>query len=256
MGRKHRAFASHRRGQLDFRPTDVCVQAVEGETVRQAKEHGTQMKKFISMHDFVALTRTRIADAEIRTIMEIGSRDGVDAMFLKQEYPHANVYAIEGLPENYDRYMKHLAAITSFNVVITNYDGETDYHKKNLNGIHGIRNRGDQFGDTVLSNLSCKRIDTVCREQQIDAIDMVKIDVEGCTYEVLESFGDLLHTVKIMHIETESYPFFEGQVLHETVCEYLRNHGFAMIALTTIGALNNNEHHQHDSVWVNVMHTV
>ena len=77
---------------------------------------------------------------------------------------------------------------------------------------------------------------------------MIKIDVEGATYEILNSMGDILKTIKIMHIETESYPFFKNQKLHDVVADYLSEKGFSMIDMTRVMIADG---YQHDSVWVN-----
>jgi hypothetical protein len=77
---------------------------------------------------------------------------------------------------------------------------------------------------------------------------MVKIDVEGATFEIFKSMGDMLKTIKIMHIETENYEFFKNQKLHDVVADFLTENGFTMIDMTF------EEFHvgqQFDSVWIN-----
>jgi FkbM family methyltransferase len=203
----------------------------------------------INMDEFVDLTREYTDTTKINTIFEIGSLDAKDSLFFKGEFPDANVYAIEGLTENYDMYMKHLTNINPINIVISNFDGTISYHKKDINGLHGILNRGDLYGKTVIEGLPCKRIDTICTELGLTSIDMVKIDVEGATQQILESMGNIIETIKIMHIETESYPFFKGQVLHDDVCNYLISKDFTMVRLSEVDITSNGK--QHDSVWVN-----
>ena len=204
----------------------------------------------INMSEFVDLVKSHVSDINI--IFEIGSLDANDSLFFKEQFPNADVYAIEGLSENYEKYMKNLTTITPINMVITDYDGTINYYKKNINGLHGIRNRGNEYGNTVLEGVTCKRMDTLCGELGITKIDMVKIDVEGATQEILTGFGELLKTIKIMHIETESYQFFEGQILHEEVVSYLTDKGFTMVKLSSVDITNNGK--QHDSVWVNNTH--
>jgi len=157
------------------------------------------------------------------------------------------VYCIEGLPDNYNTYLKNLTNITPINIVIADYDGEITYHKKNVNGIHGILNRGDEYGTETIT-LKCKTIKTLCNDYNIQSIDFVKIDVEGATYEILNGMSEMLDTIKIMHIETESYPFFKGQKLHDEVADYLTNKDFTMVDMTSVN-INNGQ--QYDSVWIN-----
>ena len=89
---------------------------------------------------------------------------------------------------------------------------------------------------------------TICKNYKIDSMDLIKIDVEGATYEILESMSDFIKTIKIMHIETESYEFFKGQKLHNVVSDFLLSLGFTMIDKTDVLISGG---YQHDSVWLN-----
>jgi FkbM family methyltransferase len=205
------------------------------------------MKIDINMEEFMNYSKKFFDSSDIKNIMEIGSLDGRDSLYFKEHYPNANVFCIEGLPSNYQNYLSNLDTITPINIVIADYDGMITFHHKNINGIHGILNRGDQYGTDTLS-LPCKTIKTICKEYKIDNIDLVKIDVEGASYEILNSMGDKLKDIKIMHIETESYPFFKGQKLHSEVEVILLENGFELIELSSV---NIGIGKQHDSVWVN-----
>lgn len=46
----------------------------------------------------------------------------------------------------------------------------------------------------------------------------MKVDIEGATYDILfdMSNNNILNDVKLLHIERESFPYFEGQKLLET----------------------------------------
>jgi FkbM family methyltransferase len=205
------------------------------------------MKIDINMEEFMNYSKKFFDSSDIKNIMEIGSLDGRDSLYFKEHYPNANVFCIEGLPSNYQNYLSNLDTITPINIVIADYDGMITFHHKNINGIHGILNRGDQYGTDTLY-LPCKTIKTICKEYKIDNIDLVKIDVEGASYEILNSMGDKLKDIKIMHIETESYPFFKGQKLHSEVEVILLENGFELIELSSV---NIGIGKQHDSVWVN-----
>lgn len=199
------------------------------------------------MKEFISLSKKYLDESEIKNIVEIGSLNGEDSLYFKTQYPNSNVFCIEGLPDNYNQYLKDLTVITPINAVIANYDGTVKYHKKNINGIHGILDRGQQYGSEII-DLPCYTMKTICEKYRIDSMDLIKIDVEGATYEILESMGSILDTVKIMHIETESYEFFKGQKLHNVVSDYLTERGFTMVDKTDALIAG---YHQHDSVWLN-----
>lgn len=203
------------------------------------------MRDSINMDEFVNITNKYIKNSDINIIMEIGSLDGGDAVFLKRKYPHASVYAIEGLPDNYQS-MKVLSTITAIQSIVCDYDGYIQFNKKNINGIHGIYDRGSEYGTNVIVEPCC-RLDTLCLKHNIPYIDLLKIDVEGATYDVIKGMGNLFTKIKCMHIETENYPFFIGQKLHSDVVSLL-NDTFNMVKMTSVGI---GMGYQHDSVWVN-----
>lgn len=206
------------------------------------------MKNSITMEEFSKLIDHYVNVDRNFNIIEIGSLDGGDAIFLKEKYPNSNVYAIEGLPDNYERYLKSLKGINCYNIIINEYDGLVDYYCKDINGIHGIFDRGSQYGGSVLEKKECKTIKTFAIENKITSLDVLKIDVEGASLEVLKGANEMIDTIKIMHIETESFSFFAGQKLHKDVVEFLEEK-FVMIDFSQVEIETNK--YQYDSVWVN-----
>lgn len=204
----------------------------------------------ITMPDFISLINENFKKDQISVIFEVGALDAKDALLFKNEFPAANVFAVEGLVDNFNNYMKKLKIITPINAIICDKDGTVDYYKKIINGIHGIFNRGDEYPGEIIRDVPCCTLKTLCKEYDVEIIDVIKIDVEGATFEVLKGMGDLLSTIKIMHIETETIQYFKGQKLHEEVIKFLEDNNFSMIDFTScpIGSGT-----QCDSVWINNM---
>lgn len=199
--------------------------------------------KDINMFEFVKLIKEYCPNP--RCIVEVGSMDGKDSLFFKETFPDAEVYAIEGLPENCE-IIKKIKCINSIQAVISSQDGNIKFYKKDINGLHGIYDRGSRYGTQVI-DMPCFTLKRILKENGINKIDIMKIDVEGATFDVLKGMEDRLDEVKIMHIETESYPFFEGQKLHKDVEELLLNKGFELVQMSQV-KINENGF-QHDSVW-------
>lgn len=181
-----------------------------------------------------------------KVIMEIGSMDGTDAILLKSAFPESTVYCIEGLPDNFNTYIKDLKDLVPINCVVSNIEGIVTYYMKNINGIHGIYDRGSNYGTKTLE-LNSKRLVTLCKEYNIKELEVLKIDVEGATLDILYSMDSLLNTIKIMHIETETIEYFKGQTLEKKVFAFLEKNNFKLIDIqgTSIG-----QGTQNDSVWV------
>lgn len=181
-------------------------------------------------------------------IFDIGSRDGIDAIFLRDNIPNSIVYAFEACPTEYllhkDRVEKQ--NVNWFNLAIYNYDGSIVIHEKAIgSGIHSVRDRGQEYGNKTVT-VPCMRVDTFCDKYNIKP-NVVKIDVEGCSMEVLESFGSYLKYVDIFHVESEEIKYFKDQVLQKDVFEFLERNNFKQIMYSSLGNFK-----QHDSVWINL----
>jgi len=199
----------------------------------------------IDMENFVKIVKNNFADEQINTIVEVGALDGADSVYFKQCFPHAKVIAFEGLKENWEA--ANPPGVTWLNRVIASYNGEVDFHVKITNGIHGIYDRGSIYG-TETRTVPCYRLDSEFLCIMDESIDMMKIDVEGATYDVFEGMGHLLDTVKIMHIETEDVRYFAGQKkLHAEVYEFLHSKGFTCLKLAGARIQHGS---QYDSVWI------
>jgi len=202
----------------------------------------------ITVDRFIKIIKENLDENSIKTIFEIGAMDGKDSLLFKEVFPDAEVYTFEGLLDNYENYLKNLKTINGFNLILNNYNGEVIFHKKRINGIHGILDRGEIYGTEKIV-YPCKRVDSVCNSLNVEQIDVLKLDVEGSTYEVLEGFGNILQHVKIMHIETEDGELFKNQKLDDCVCEFLQNNNFKCIEKA--GTIIQDGKRQFDSVWIN-----
>lgn len=203
------------------------------------------MNTSITMPMFVNLIKEYIK-TPINTIVEVGSLNGDDAAFLRSHFEGSVAYAIEGLEENFNTYILSRPDVIGIYEIICDVDRVVTYHIKNVNGIHGIFDRGQDYGTKKLET-KCISMQTLCKKYSIPPIDVMKIDVEGATFEVLNGMGPLLDHVKIMHIETESFAFFQGQQLHGVVSGFLESRGFRQVCITSADI---DSQQQHDSVWI------
>ncbi len=200
----------------------------------------------IPMSIFVNYIKKYVPDPIV--IVDLGAMDAKDSMYFKTCFPKARVYAIEGLKENYNLF-KDVEDIIPINTVVCNLDGDINFYKKNVNGIHSIYNRGDIYG-LDLVKVKCYKFKTLINNViKEDSLDVLKIDVEGATYDVLLSMEDYIHNIGIMHIETETVEFFKNQALEHTSFEYLKQHGFEMMDRKCCEIEKDGL--QCDSVWLN-----
>lgn len=177
-----------------------------------------------------------------KVFLELGAREAHDSLYFKELYPQARVVAVEAnelvWKENYTDKIEY------FNAGVFNETTRLKFHLNERKlGISSFRDRGAKYGSQVVY-IDTITADAFCRRHNIDEIDVLKLDVEGCSYEVLESFGDKLKNIKVMHIETETEKYFKGQFLEEKVFNFLLDNGFELLEHSQCADLN-----QYDSIW-------
>jgi hypothetical protein len=90
-------------------------------------------------------------------------------------------------------------------------------------------------------------MDNFMKENGIEKIDFLKLDVEGCSYEVLEGFGNRLADVNCIQVEAEHgrANFPTNWVLYEKVEEILKANNFELVEFHRGNGMK-----QSDSFWV------
>jgi FkbM family methyltransferase len=197
------------------------------------------------------IEKTKIS---VKTILEIGSRDGNDANELMKHFQlkDENVWVVEPNP-NQINIIKD--TYPNFNLVpnaIFSEETEHDFYQVNNNipndvGTSSLINRNDNWYESKTNIIKVK---TITGKQLLNKInrevDVCKIDVEGLTIEVLISFGKTLNQIKSFHLECEHREVWENQKLYDDVAKFLIDNNYTQIYFEYCsgGTL------QSDSIWV------
>ena len=169
---------------------------------------------------------------EPKVIFDIGAYNAKHLQELGAEFNVSteNLWAFEAHPDM----IKHCKKRTDnvIESVITDRDGWTDFNAIDLTQDchHGCSSVYPIDRPNKKVYLEMNRIDTLILRDVIPmAPDVVKIDVEGASYEVLKGFGNFLKCVKILHVETETTEVFPGQKLQKDIVDYMDNAGFKVV---------------------------
>ena len=149
-------------------------------------------------------------------VWEVGSRDGKDGVELATRiysgdplwfWSRARVVALEPNPDQRVIIEEKYPEIDVMGVAASNQKGTAPFMvyvgDEGAVGSSSLNLRwkeDDLEGYTITVNID--RLDNLIGDEQID---IMKIDVEGHSLEVIEGLGDKLKQVKIYHIETEKW---------------------------------------------------
>jgi len=170
-----------------------------------------------------------------KSILEIGSRDGVDADILASyfEINPKNVFIVEPHPKHINIIKEWFPKANLYPYAISPEYGMVKFDAVENNswdvcGQSSMLPRHEnhpQEGENWIQVASITG-KMLLGEIGLPEIDLIKIDVEGYTYEVLQSFGDDLKRLKFLHLEMENHEFWKGQKLYPEVASYLVKMGF------------------------------
>lgn len=174
-----------------------------------------------------------------KTIIDVGTRDGDDAEFLRQQLGGKYIYAIDANPIAVEATMDKYPEFEVFETAISNYNGTTSFiqivsDKIDEAGSSSIENYSFFEGATYNTiNVNVIRMDKFIEEfVSQDIIDFVKVDIEGYTYEFLEGLGNEINKVKLLHLETETFDRQEGHKNNNEVLNFMTNAGFLLAGVT------------------------
>jgi len=200
----------------------------------------------------VDLYKSNIGDTA-NTIFDIGSRDGNDAKYLADSLNAKNVFTFEANPDCHALIENSYPDFKNIYGAISNYKGNANFnmvvsHDWEAVGTSSLKDRTDDWYSDKAKKItvSVNTINNIIKDNNIlGPFDLVKIDTEGCSFEVLEGFLDEIKNVNMFHVENETYQYWQEQKLSNEVGDFLQSKGFVLIHSYNFGE------NSVDEVWIN-----
>ena len=159
--------------------------------------------------DLAALLQGRLAPDAV--VADIGAHIGVVTVLLAGLCPKGHVYSFEPAPESHGHLTVNVAAngldnVTARRSAVSDTDGEIslEYDADYPGGSHV-----GPGGSAVPS----VRLDTWARDEGLDRLDLVKLDVEGVELAVLDGAAETLHRFRpivVVECNPVALPRFGG----------------------------------------------
>ncbi|UCH47846.1 MAG: FkbM family methyltransferase [Betaproteobacteria bacterium] len=176
-------------------------------------------------------------------ILDIGSMDGADSKRFARLVPEARIIAFEANPYNYTAMcadaMLERSRIRVENLLVSDVPGRTRFFVQKPLGNAANFNRGTS------STLQRSVVGAQPEEVVLDAVRIDEyvvsdypsaskvaawVDVEGYSYGVLKSMGNIADAIKLIHVEVETEEIWPGQKLEDDVLKLASSMGFVQIA--------------------------
>jgi FkbM family methyltransferase len=181
----------------------------------------------------------KIDKKHIKRIFEVGSRDAKDSLALS-DYFKCHVYAFECNPSAIEICKSNIGQNPNVTLVpygVWDKSGKRSFYKvkhENIGASSFFKINKKVYTQEKLKqkkiSVDCIRLDEFLKENNIDGIDLLCMDVQGASYQVLSSLGDNLKNIKYIIVELEVQPLYSGEILYQDVDKFLLNSGFKRVS--------------------------
>lgn len=184
----------------------------------------------------------REVGADARVVFDVGAKYGRDTAQFLRLFPGATVYAVDCAPKalaclgrDYgDNPRVEIVPCALGNV----YGGATfQFHLCQMAGSCSRHPITELFAretrNTEIIRVPGTTLDEFCQANDIEHIDLLKIDTEGSDLSILQGAQRLLgeRAIRAVHVELLFYPYYQGQCWYYEVAQYLVGWGYEIKAM-------------------------
>lgn len=124
-----------------------------------------------------------------RVILDLGAHVGFASMYYAMKYPDAEILAVEAEPSNYRQLVENVSQfrnVRSIHCAVCGADRPVELHVHPRSVSHSLVDRAVGGSSTVVPGRS---LDSLLAEFGIDRVDLIKFNIEGMEFEVLNGFS-------------------------------------------------------------------
>lgn len=156
-----------------------------------------------------------------QNIFDIGANTGLYALVAKTINPQAEVFCFEPVKRIFERLRINIDRnhfdISCYEIGLSNYDGVGIIYDLPFEHVYSVSvnsNIAPEGVTSIPTEIKVRTLFSLFQSENIDGIDLVKMDVERHEVEVLEGMGDLINIYK---------PTFLIEVLESEIGQRIEN---------------------------------
>jgi FkbM family methyltransferase len=184
------------------------------------------------------------------TIFDVGANVGQTTMKYRKIFPRAQIYGFEPFRDVYNTYAESFSGdrkVHTENLALSNKNGTADFFLNSTHYTNSLLPNNEEYTEGKIGyepiasvQVPTKTLDSFCADRKIEAIDILKMDVQGGELMVLEGAKSMLAAGKISMIftEVEFQPVYKEQPLMKDIESFLNQYGFDLYKIYNVGEEN------------------
>lgn len=176
-------------------------------------------------------------DIDMNVVFDIGANQGQFSKYIQVYLPYSKFFCFEPFPQTFLELKKNLedSRFTHFQLAFGDFQESLSVLQNNPDSsdtnslIH--RNNRSRNKDEV--NIEVITLDHFLEENQIEAIDLLKIDTEGYDLKVLKGAKESLKAgrIKLVYVECGLDPSNDYHVFFPEILSFLNNLNYVFLGL-------------------------
>jgi FkbM family methyltransferase len=178
-------------------------------------------------------------------ILDAGAADGSDTIRFAKMLPNASIYAFEPVSMNYEILKQQVSKypnVKIFQMALADYDGESEINiSENANQPDSIATSSSLLAPQkhieVHPHITFNKkevvptitLDSWSKQECINHIDVLWLDMQGMEYRVLKSSIEIIHTVQVIYTEVSLMKMYENSILYDDYKRWLNSMGFEVV---------------------------
>lgn len=187
----------------------------------------------------------RILSEDPIHIIDAGANIGEVSKELAYYFPSANISSFEPISETYKKLINNTRLIKNINqqpFALGEHEESIEIYLNPENTINSIKSSYlDDHNSLGKEVINIKRLDQFCKYNNIQHINILKIDVEGFEFEVLDGCGNMLHNQIDCILLEVGYEREETKVHFSDVEIYLEKYNYQLCGIYEIMRNLNNK---------------
>ena len=176
-------------------------------------------------------------------VFDIGANLGTYITFLTKilNDRYLNIYAFEPnkqLTSEYSKIKISKGKLNIENIGVSNQDGEATFYERNISSYSSLSEKNLSEFHKIINQykVTIQALDKYCEENNIDFIDLLKIDTESNDLNVLHSAKSMLESKKINLIKVETV--FDSTD-YVKILTFLTDFDYVLVGINNIKYINN-----------------